>query len=177
MNLSELIEKRYSCRNYANKPVDRALVEKICKEAVKAPSACNSQPWKMYAINGERAKALTPLIQIYNSNKWADNVSAYIVIEQTAPNAREKFGERLLKSNFVANDIGILTAHIVLAAESLGVQSCILGMRDEKKIAEFLSLPKKSKFPLIIALGYADKDDAVRPKARKSFKDVFIEVK
>lgn len=75
----------------------------------------------------------------------------------------------MLKTEFVPIDIGILAAYIVLAAENMGVQTCILGMRDEKGIAEFLGLKEDSKFPLVIAVGYKKEDYPVREKTRKPF--------
>lgn len=57
MNFNELILKRESCRNYNGEPVNTDLLIKCVDAARLSPSACNSQPWKYYIINGgENAK-------------------------------------------------------------------------------------------------------------------------
>ena len=42
-----LIKTRQSCRDFNEKEVSAETLEKIAELAMLAPSACNSQPWKM----------------------------------------------------------------------------------------------------------------------------------
>ena len=49
----ELIKERQSCRNFSDKPVDRELIYDIITDASNAPSACNSQPWRVFVTNTE----------------------------------------------------------------------------------------------------------------------------
>ena len=47
------IESRFSCRAFLrDKPVDRALIERILAVASRAPSGTNTQPWKVYVLQG-----------------------------------------------------------------------------------------------------------------------------
>lgn len=177
MDIEELYLKRQSTRKYSDKPVSDELLEKICRLGALAPSAKNSQPWKMFAINGEKAKEFASCVQMFGANKWADGCPAFIAIELNRSKLEEKISERFTFADFSGNDIGLLTAYIVLAAESLGLQTCILGIRDEKKIAKLLGEPEDSKFPLVIAAGYAEEGYPVREKTRKPFDEVFKLVK
>ena len=172
MELEELYLKRQSTREYnAEKPVtDEDLLE-ICRLAKLAPSAVNSQPYRLYAVNGEKAKTFSQYVQVLGSNKWASDCPAFIVIEQGKPPILERLGQKITKTEFVPIDVGILSAYIVLAAENMGIQSCILGMRDEKAIAKFLGLKEDAKFPLVVAIGYAAENYPVREKNRKNFDD------
>ena len=47
---NELVLTRQSCRDFNDKPLSVELVLKIAEQARFAPSACNSQPWKMYVV-------------------------------------------------------------------------------------------------------------------------------
>lgn len=172
MDLEKLYLTRQSTREYdpAKQVSDEDLL-KICKLAKLAPSAVNSQPYKLHVVTGEKAKTFCKYVQVFGSNKWASKCPAFIAIEEGKPAVLERLGQRLVKTEFVPIDIGILSAYIVLAAENMGIQSCIIGMRDEKGIAEFLGLKEKSRFPLVIALGYAAESYPVREKTRKSFED------
>lgn len=172
MDLEQLYSKRQSTREYnPEKHVSEEDLIKICRLAKKAPSAVNSQPYKLHIITGEKARPFSKYVQVLGSNKWATDCPAFIAIEEGKPAVLERLGQRLIKTEFVPIDIGIITAYIVLAAEDMGIQTCILGMRDEKGISEFLGLKEKSKFPLVIALGYAKEGYPVREKNRRSFED------
>lgn len=166
MDLKELYLKRQSTREYTEKPVSDEILTEICSMAKLAPSAVNSQPYKMHAITGEKAKQFAPFVQNYGNNYWTMGCPAFIAIEQGMPPLIVRMGQKIVKTEFVPIDIGILTAYIVLAAESLGVQSCIIGIRDEKAIAKFLDLKEGTKFPVIIALGYAPEGYEIREKRR-----------
>jgi nitroreductase len=52
MELSEALHKRKSIRGYLHKPVPRNLIEDILKNAVRAPSANNTQPWEFFVVAG-----------------------------------------------------------------------------------------------------------------------------
>lgn len=177
MNLEELYLKRQSTRKYSSRPVTDGDLERICRLAALAPSAKNSQPWKMFAISGERAAEFSKCVQLFGANKWAGDCPAFIAIELNRSRLAEKIAERFTFADFSGNDIGLLTAYIVLAAEEMGLQTCILGIRSEKAIAEFLGEPKGTKFPLVIAVGYAEEGYPVREKTRKPFEDVYKLVK
>lgn len=177
MNLEELFLTRQSTREFCEKPVDDKTLEEICHLATLAPSAVNLQPYNLYAINGERAKEFTKYVQKDGANSWADGCPAYIVIQAREPHAIIRGERRISNEPFIGNDVGILAAYAVLAAENLGVQTCIIGLRDEEGIAQFLSLPAGTSFPLVIAVGYAAEGYPVREKRRRNFEDTFKLIK
>lgn len=178
MDLEKLYLARQSTREYdKSKTVSDEDLLEICRLAKLAPSAVNSQPYKLYAVSGEKAAAFARNVQILGSNKWASDCPAFIVIEEGKPPILERLGQKITKTEFVPIDIGILSAYVVLAAENMGIQTCILGMRDEKAIAKFLGLKEGAKFPLVIAVGYAAEGYPVREKKRKDFDDTVKLVK
>lgn len=178
MDLEELFLKRQSTREFdPNRAVSDEDLTEICRLAKLAPSAVNSQPYKMHAVTGGKAKKFAGFVQIMGGNKWAADCPAFIAIEQGKPPIVERLGQKIAKTEFVPIDVGILAAYIVLAAENMGIQSCIIGMRNEKAIAEFLNVKADTKFPLVIALGYARDGYAVREKKRVAMEENFDLVK
>ena len=178
INLDEL-EKLYltrqSCRSFdETKPIERGLLERICRLALLAPSACNAQPWKLYVATGEKAKKTIKGLQDMGMNKFASAAPAVIVISESKGNLTTKMSDAVKKTDFTHNDIGILTAHLILAAEAAGLQTCILGWRNETKLQKSLSLPKDSKIPHAIVLGYATEGYEIRAKKRKDEKDTLV---
>ena len=49
-----------------------------------APSACNSQPWKLHIVkdNKEQVDSLRKSCQVVGLNKFLNDVNAFIVVEQ-----------------------------------------------------------------------------------------------
>lgn len=171
MNLEELFLKRQSTRDYSDKEVTEEELKEICRLAILAPSAVNAQPYNLYAICGDKAKLFRPLIQVGGANSWADNCPAFIVIEARKPFAVTRGARTVTNAPFIGNDVGILSAYITLCAENMDIQTCIVGLRDEKGIAKFLGLPDGTPFPLVIALGHKKEGYAVREKNRRDFSE------
>jgi nitroreductase len=54
------IESRFSCRSFLrDKPVARGDIEDILRLASRAASGTNTQPWKVYVLQGDRRDALS----------------------------------------------------------------------------------------------------------------------
>lgn len=176
MNLEELKElylRRQSCRAFSEKEVPDELVEEICSLALLAPSACNAQPWKLVAVKGERAKEVAKGLQDLGMNKFVSSAPVLIAVVEGKSNLSARAGGRLKDNDFLHNDIGILVAHLVLAAEAAGLGSCILGWRNEKTLRTALELDDKAKIPEVVAIGYPEEGYPVREKKRKPLEDTF----
>lgn len=48
------IQSRFSARAFLPQPVERALIEDLLELAARAPSGTNTQPWKVYVVQGAR---------------------------------------------------------------------------------------------------------------------------
>lgn len=55
----QAIVSRKSVRGFLDKPVPREMVEHILRNAARAPSGNNSQPWSVSVLSGEPLKKLT----------------------------------------------------------------------------------------------------------------------
>ena len=52
------ILSRFSARAYLNKPVDRSVLQEVLELAARAPSGTNTQPWKVYVLQGAKLAEL-----------------------------------------------------------------------------------------------------------------------
>jgi len=52
------ILSRFSARAYLNKPVDCSVLQEVLELAARAPSGTNTQPWKVYVLQGEKLAEL-----------------------------------------------------------------------------------------------------------------------
>jgi nitroreductase len=58
MNISEAVETRRTVRAFLDKPVDRAVLERVLTKAQQSPSGGNVQPWNAKVLTGEPWKKL-----------------------------------------------------------------------------------------------------------------------
>lgn len=170
MDIEQLFLTRQSCRNFQDKPVDDETLRKIAELAHLAPSSVNAQPWKVYAATGEKAKEVARALQGMGMNKFTEKCPAFFAITEGKASFTAKVAGA---KHLVPYDVGIFAAHIVLAAQALGVGSCIIGWRNEKTLQRVLGLKDKQCIPLVIALGYPAENDPLRQKRRKPLDEVF----
>ena len=165
----DLILRRQSCRDFNDQPLTEKTVMEIAKSAMKAPSACNSQPWKMYVVTTPERVALTAkALGVNGHNKFISKAKAFIVFAEKKAELRA--GVSFDGYHFVKYDIGEIIAYATLSAESMGVKSCIIGMVDQALIGDAVGLKEGEKCNLAIALGYSD--CKIREKKRKSEDEV-----
>src|ERR1700692_364963 len=62
MDVRDAVASRYSCRAFLPTPIPEQTIRDIVERAARAPSAGNMQPWRIFAIAGERVQQLTALL-------------------------------------------------------------------------------------------------------------------
>ncbi|UUX94964.1 nitroreductase [Aquabacterium sp. J223] len=56
--LERLLAERHSCRAFRPDPVARATIERLLSLAQRTASWCNTQPWHVHLVSGDRLDAL-----------------------------------------------------------------------------------------------------------------------
>ena len=168
----ELIEKRESCRNFADREVEKDKLVKCVEAARLAPSACNSQPWSFVVVNNsDVSPELAKCLQDAGMNKFTDKCPAFIVVIEEKANLSARIGQLVKSQEYAQIDIGLATSHICYAAAEQGLSTCIMGWFNERKIKELLNIDMKKRIRLVIGVGYAA-NDKLRDKVRKNISDI-----
>lgn len=172
MDFLQLVASRQSDRAYdASHAVEPEKLERILEAARLAPSACNAQPWKFVVVTEpELARKVGDAAAGLGMNKFAREAPVHILIVEESMNITSYLGSKLKDKYFPLIDIGIVAAHITLAAESEGLGSCIIGWFDEKEMKRLVGIPAGKRLLLDIVLGYPIKGK--RKKARKDKRKV-----
>ena len=142
MELTKCMEERRSIRRYKKQPVDRDLIKQLIEAAILAPSWKNSQVSRYYAVDGDQKDQFMACLPEFNQNNSKD---ASTIIVSTVVNGRSGF-ERdgsyttHLKDGFQYFDNGLQIQNLCLKAYELGLGTLIMGIYDEQKIREFLSI-------------------------------------
>lgn len=168
----DLVKARQSDRLFDNsRVVEAEKLNYILEAARLSPSACNAQPWSLIVVDDlQLVEALGDASASFGMNKFAKEAPIHLLLVEESANITSRIGARLKGKYYPLMDIGILAAHITLAAESIGLGSCILGWFDEKKVKRILSIPKKKRVLLDIVIGYSLAEK--RDKTRKKLKDI-----
>ena len=168
----ELVSARESCRSYADKPVEKEKLVKCIEAARLSPSACNSQPWSFYVVNGGKKRDETAAcVQGMGMNKFTDKAPAFIIVCEEKANLSAKLGGAVKDNHFAPIDIGLAVAHICYAATEQGLSTCILGWLDNKKLSRVMGAQKRVR--VVVAVGYAA-DCTLREKKRKTLDEIMV---
>ena len=165
---------RQSVRKYSDKKVPRDVLERCVEAARVAPSANNCQPWHFIVVDEPkkvREVAEETFSSVVTFNKFSINASAMAVVLAEPPNLITQIGGALLKLQFQLMDVGMAVENFCLQAANEGVGTCILGWFHEKKLKNILSIPRRKKIALCIAIGYPA-DDTIREKKRKDINTI-----
>jgi len=165
----ELAQNRQSDRAYSDKPVETEKLERILEAARIAPSACNAQPWKIIVVSDAEKRtqvADATANKLLAMNHFTKQAPLQLVILEENANFTSTVGGWATEKHYPHLDLGILAAHITLAATDEGLGSCIIGWCDEKKVRKVLDIPRNKRVMLVILLGYSAQP--LRNKKRKA---------
>jgi len=128
------IAKRYSCRNFSDKPIRDTHLQAIAEAGIQAPSAMNRQGWHITVVKNKEllseieAEGMRVLSELPDKSAYERvmgrggklfyNAQAvvFIAVKDAETNAYAKV------------DLGIVAQNISLAAASLGVDNCHCGL-------------------------------------------------
>lgn len=174
LNFLELVQVRYSCRDYRIDPVRRDVIDRCIEAARLAPSACNAQPWKFIISDGDPSRkdlAEQAFSGIYSMNTFAKNAPVIIAVLRQSKSYAPKLGGMFRGTDFSLLDLGMACEHLALQAAEEGLGTCFLGWFHEKNVKKILHLPLASKVDLLISLGYPARNTSPA-KNRKNVEEI-----
>ncbi|MFW5886835.1 MAG: nitroreductase family protein [Bacteroidota bacterium] len=162
MTFIEIAKKRYSCRNYQAKPVEKEELVKVLEAGRIAPSATNAQPWEFIVVQEEN---LLDEIKSCYQKDWILSAPAIIVI---CGNHRLSW-KREDGKDHCDIDIAIATDHLTMAATEYGLATCWVCKFDAPKCKKLLNLPEEMEPMVLLPIGYPvdSKDINRHDRARK----------
>ena len=141
---------RYSVRSFSNKKVDENTLREILENVRMAPTALNHQPYFIYVAKDEDGleKVKKSLAPDYGS-------STILIVCSDRNNTWEN---RYSGQENILQDIGIVSATVLYAAKTKGVDSCYVCNFDSEILKKELRLPNGICPEALIYLGYPSED-------------------
>lgn len=163
------IMARRSVRKYLDKPVEHAKLEAIARAGINAPSAMNRQNWAVRIIEDQKLIADVSAVYKQENPDMVQRDPNFKNMFRNAPNlicvcAPQDGGFNL--------DAGLLGENMMLAAQSLGLGTCIqtgpvrflLSNPKAKFFLDSLDIPEGYKLLYVIAVGYPDEKPDAKPR-------------
>jgi nitroreductase len=161
----EAIKNRRSIRKYQRKDIPRETITELLKAAAMSPSATNSQGWRFIVIE-DKSKI----------SELSERTKRQLSAQGYAPRFKDKLNtsEDTIFYNaplviVIAADsddkwsqinCGIAAQTIMLAAHSLGLGSCYIGLANtlnaEKTVLADIGVPEGCEIIAALTIGYPD---------------------
>lgn len=167
MDVIEAIEKRRSIRSYTTQPVERAVVERLVRLGVKAPTGSGMEPWGFVVIQDQakidalsdciKRKVLNdldayPQFRLYES--WLRSEKYHIF--NKAGTVLIIYGDT--SSPWYVYDCSLVAGNVILAAENEGIGCCWIGFAevlfDDAEFKAAHHVPENFRLAATLSMGY-----------------------
>ena len=160
MEAIECIKTRRSIRKFKENPVDHDTINKIIDAARFSPSWKNTQIVRYNVIEDRNILdhiANHCVLDFEFNQKTISRAPQLVVVSMVTKRCgyeRDGSFSTSKEDRWEMFDAGIASQTFCLAAHDMGVGTVILGIFDENKVAEAISLPEGQKVAALIVMGY-----------------------
>ncbi len=183
----ETIYERRAIRKYQDRSVDKKTIELILNAGRMAPSAINIQPWKFYVLTNKEIiekfsseigkitskaflkagakKLMSNMLSLFRFTHLTDLFKFRGSIFHGAPVVIFITASR--DNEWASLDIGMCSQNMMLAAKSLGLDSCPIGLGkfvEKTTLYPLLKIPPTDQVVIAVIFGYGDENPEVHKR-------------
>lgn len=189
MNFLEIVNARYSCREFKESTINPKSLDIILEAGRLAPSSLGLEPWVFYVV--QDAKKKQEIAKVSNNQSHVAHCGAIVIIASRL-DFGEYFESKLRERNLTEEELqkrlriygpfidgmgmerklsyAREQAHLALmnmanAATSCNLGSCIIGGFDNGALDEYLGLSENERSTIMLVLGEV-KDSKIPEKIR-----------
>ena len=152
MDFETLVAERYSVRKFTDEHLPQDTIAKILKAGHLAPTGCNVQPQRILVLNTDESIA-----KLKNCTKCHFNAPCAMLI---CYNKDESWTRPYDGAQSAPVDAAIVTTHMMLAAQNLGVGTCWVMHFDPAAMRKTFHIPPHIEPLALLVMGYPHKDAA-----------------
>ena len=166
MNVVDCIKTRRSIRNYKEEQIPQDVMKEVIDIARFAPSWKNGQIARYYVVQTPELKQKIAESCVmgftYNTGTLTKAPAIVVVAYVEKRSGYERDGSHTTSkgSEWEMFDAGIATQTLCLAAHEKGLGTCIMGIFEDKAVAEAINLPEGQKVGALVAIGYPAEEPA-----------------
>lgn len=155
MNFYELAQKRYSCRKFSDKKVERELIDQIVAAANAAPTAVNKQPFQIFLVDTPEARE-----KLVKTSRYTYGAKTFLVVGYRE---NEGWVRGCDGRNFADVDATIAATHAMMEICELGLGTTWVGDFDAALLKEMFPEMAGHELIAIFPIGYPAEDDQPNP--------------
>jgi nitroreductase len=157
--IHELLQRRWSPRAFADRPVEPEKLTSLFEAARWAPSCFNEQPWRFLLCTREHPADFRRLLGcLAEANAvWARQAPVLLLSV-----AKRDFSHNGKRNRHAVHDVGLAAENLVLQAVALGLCAHQMAGFDAAKARETFAIPEEFEPVAAIAVGYPG-DPALLP--------------
>lgn len=165
----DLAKSRYSCRKFSDRPVPQELVDKVISAAIAAPTAVNTQPFRIWVMESQQAKE-----SIHKVTSYTFGADHFLLL---GARRDASWTRSFDQHNFAEVDAAIVATHMMLEISDLGLATTWVGYFDAPALKKLY--PQMADYELIalFPFGYAAEDATPSPShSKRQTPDTLTEV-
>jgi nitroreductase len=171
METFEAIRTWKSTRKFLDRPVEDEKLQAILEAVRRAPSWANKQCWRLVVVkNAQTRQKLSELAFVesyfaplgYTSNPAQKGIAAApVVVVLCADPAKSG---KMWDQAYYLTDTGIAAQNLMLAAHDQGLGTVFVGVFEEEKIRDLLTIPSTIRIIGLFPIGYPVSAGETRPR-------------
>lgn len=172
MDFEKVISDRFSVRKFQDKHLEQEIIDKIIRAGHIAPTGCNFQPQRILVLNTDES-----ITKLKNCTKCHFDAPTAMLV---CYNKDESWVRKYDGALSAPVDAAIVTTHMMLEAQNIGVGSCWVMHFDPLAMKKTFNIPDNFEPVALLVMGYPHKDAApiemhskVRPIDDIVFYDIF----
>ena len=168
-----LVQKRRSIRKFLKKQIEKEKVDVLIEAALRSPSSMSRNPWEFIVVTEPNTLDKLSRSKPHGAT-FLKNAPLGVVVCADP-----------VKCDVWIEDCSIASIFIHLAAESVGLGSCWIQIRerpyDDAKsagdyVSEILKIPDNFKVESIVAVGYPDENKPPHKKEELPYDKVYFDL-
>ena len=150
MDFEKIISERYSVRNFKNTPLMQEDIDSILKAGHLAPTGCNYQTQRILVIKSDEA-----IEKLKKCSKCHFDAPCAMLV---CYNRDESWVRPYDKAISAPVDAAIVTTHMMLQAQNIGVGTCWVMHFNPTAIKEEFNIPENIEPLALLVMGYPPED-------------------
>lgn len=150
MDFEKLISDRYSVRNFEPEHLSKEAIDTILEAAHKAPTGCNYQPQRILVLNSDES-----IEKLHSCTKCHFGAPCAMLVCHNKDESWKRVYDGALSSPV---DAVIVTTHMMLAAQNIGVGTCWVMHFDPFAMRETFNIPENVEPVALLVMGYPSKE-------------------
>ncbi len=148
--IESLLQRRWSPRTFASRPVERKILLRLFEAARWAPSSFNEQPWRYVLATQEDPERLQEAQSVLSpGNAWATKAPVLVCTV-----AQLTFARNAKPNRHAFHDVGAASENLLLQATAVGLFGHQMAGFDVEKARVVFQVPEGYEPVAMMALGY-----------------------